>query len=254
MKKFDSQKLFRISQALEATVYICADNRHIGHKTVHEENRTILLSHLDSVSALITDLPLNASALQVERIKTVLAGAEPTYEHIVRLTHELQTRIADELAGVMFMHFNQSEVNLYQNLTPFGSEVAAKFPSALFDIEEAAKCFATARYTACVFHLMRVVELAVQQLGKRLKVSLVTEKNWQNILDEVNKAIRSLPAKTAKQKAIRDSYSAASAHLQNVKEAWRNRVMHPKETYTENEAEEIFNHVKTLMRHLAKMI
>ncbi len=38
------------------------------------------------------------------------------------------------------------------------------------------------------------MELATQYLGKRLGLSFETEKNWANILDQVDKAIKALPA------------------------------------------------------------
>ena len=45
---------------------------------------------------------------------------------------------------------------------------------------------------------MRVMETGVQEFGNKLGVSLVNEKNWQNILDEINKRIKALPPKDLK--------------------------------------------------------
>ena len=45
---------------------------------------------------------------------------------------------------------------------------------------------------------MRVMETGVQEFGNKLGVSLAKDKNWQNILDEVNKAIKALPLKDPK--------------------------------------------------------
>jgi HEPN domain-containing protein len=125
-----------------------------------------------------------------------------------------------------------------------------KLPRASEDIAEAGKCFALTRYTACVFHLMRVMELAVQELGKRLNIKLTGEKNWQNILDEVNKALKALPAKTPAEKKKQARLAEASANLFNVKLAWRNPAMHPKRTYTEEEAERLMTGVKAFVRHI----
>ena len=96
---------------------------------------------------------------------------------------------------------------------------------------------------------MRVMEAGVQRLGKKLGISLANEKNWQNILDEVNKAVKALPSKTTRQKNICAIYSEAAAYLFNVKQAWRNPTMHPKKTYTEEQAGGIINSVKTFMNH-----
>ena len=109
-------------------------------------------------------------------------------------------------------------------------------------------------YTAAVFHLMRVMERGVQRLGGKLGIKVAGEKNWQNILDEVNKQIKSLPEGTRKLKAIKSQLAAASAHLYNVKLAWRNPVMHPKASYSPEEAVDIYSHVKTFMAHLASIV
>ena len=103
---------------------------------------------------------------------------------------------------------------------------------------------------ACVFHLMRVMETATQQLGAKLGVSLTKEKNWQPILDEVNKAIRKLYQKDPSTK----KYAAVAALLENVKLAWRNEVMHPKEIYTEEDAKRIFSAVRSFLDKLASLI
>ncbi len=115
---------------------------------------------------------------------------------------------------------------------------------------EAGKCLALGRPTAAVFHLMRVMEIGTQKLGDALKIQLPAQKNWQNVLDEVNKAIKALDQKAAQTKA----YAAASAHLYNVKLAWRNEMMHPKQTYTHDEATKVFSAVDTFTRDLASIL
>jgi HEPN domain-containing protein len=42
--------------------------------------------------------------------------------------------------------------------------------------------------------------------------------------------------------------------LDNVREAWRNPTMHPKETYTEEEAENAFRFVKQYMEYLTAIL
>jgi hypothetical protein len=97
---------------------------------------------------------------------------------------------------------------------------------------------------------MRVMEVAVQEFGRALGIALTKEKNWQNILDEVNKAIRSLRTKDARTIAL----SQAAGHLYNVKVAWRNPTMHPKITYTPEEAADLILTVKAFMAELVQAI
>ncbi len=140
---------------------------------------------------------------------------------------------------------------LYKQDAPlFGTDVEAKFPQMSEDISKSGKCLALGRSTAAVFHLMRVMEIATQKLGDKLNVTFSSQKNWQNILDEVNKAIKAMDHKAVQTKA----YAAAASHLYNVKLAWRNEVMHPKQTYTHEEATKIYTAVDTFIRDLASIL
>ena len=97
---------------------------------------------------------------------------------------------------------------------------------------------------------MRVMETGVQILGNRLGVKLTADKNWQNILDEANKAIKGLNQKDA----ITKAYAGISSNLYNVKLAWRNEVMHPKQTYTPDEAKNVFHAVRNFTQDLAALL
>jgi hypothetical protein len=196
-------------------------------------------------------LGLHSVVDQMGRVLTAVKDETCTYQNLRDLVPDLTNRLNDDLKRTAFLYVPPARVQFYLDAPQFGQEVADKFPKSVEDIQEAAKCFALARYTATVFHLMRVMEGATQYLGKRLGISLVGEKNWHNILDEVDKAIKAHPAKNSYQKAKRNKLAEASAHLRMVKDAWRNDVMHPKETYTEDEADRVFRNVKDFMVHLA---
>jgi hypothetical protein len=170
-------------------------------------------------------------------------------ETIGKIYDDLSETIRREMQSINFFYMPQKQTRFYRQYELFGSKVAVKFPSLEFDIIEAGNCFAMGRSTACVFHLMRIMEMGVQEFGNKLGVVLASQKNWQNILDEINKAIKGLP-KTPESVAL----SQTSAHLYNVKVAWRNQVMHPHDKYTLDEAEDLINHVKAFMKTLAKIM
>jgi hypothetical protein len=163
----------------------------------------------------------------------------------------IHERIMDDLSDRLFLCVPSEMTEFYRQKQPlFGDAVTSKFPQMTEDISEAGKCLSLRRPTAAVFHLMRVMELALQSFGSKIGVTLVHEKNWQNILDEANKKIRALDQKLLETK----KYAEASSHLYNVKLAWRNEVMHPKQTYTDEEAHAIFGSVRTFVRDLADLI
>jgi hypothetical protein len=208
------------------------------------------LGHLKSWCELLNlDLSVRGIDWATEELKV-----DPKAATVSRVLPEVQRRVFDELASIWLIDIPRDCFHCYDNAGLFGEEATNKIANIDTDIAEAGSCFATGRFTACVFHLMRVMERGTQELGNKLGVTFTEEKNWQNILDEINKAIRVLHPVTPQDKAIRDNYSAAAAHLHNVKEAWRNRVMHPKETYTGEEAKAVLDNVRTFIVHLAKNV
>jgi hypothetical protein len=136
----------------------------------------------------------------------------------------------------------------------FGDAVSLKFGKIAADIAEAGKCYALERPTACVFHLMRVAEFAVKRLGKKLNVAIDVEKEgWYQITVHINKAIDALPAQSTSQRSKKQALAAAAAHLNSVRIATRNDVMHPKATYTDEEAKTLFDATKALMQQMVKL-
>ena len=191
------------------------------------------------IAALEANYP-NRQALDINGLNSVISPIE-----------QVLTSFIDELEGHKVLVVETRHLDLYETSTPlFGDNVEAHFPGMGEDIAEAAKCIALDRSTAAVFHLMRVMELALRHLGASLGVQFVDGKNWQNILDETNKAIRARDQNDPKTK----QFAEAAAHLYNVKLAWRNETMHPKQTYTPEEAEAIFSVTKTFVCDLALLI
>lgn len=133
-----------------------------------------------------------------------------------------------------------------------GFEIA--FPSAVFEVDEAGKCHALGRSTACVFHLMRAMEIAVRSVAKCLGIPDPTtgnDKNWGAMLSKIKAEI------TARQNPPRwsgndkDIFSSIYVSLDAVRVAWRNTTMHIENKYTEDEAEHIFVAVRGLLKSMA---
>lgn len=166
----------------------------------------------------------------------------------------LRETLEDEVKHLLVLHMPPGQaMHFYAGDKLLGEDVLAKFPQLGQDIDEAGKCFGSGRYTATVFHLMRVMEVGVQEFGKALGVSLLDatncEKSWNQILEQSDKAIKAIPKPTPG----RAERAEVSALLGAVRIAWRNEVMHPRATYTAEEAERILNATKAFMSELAKV-
>ena len=103
------------------------------------------------------------------------ADREKTKSHIEHVT----ARTIDELENQYFLHVTGDRAKYYKQADPFGSEVGKKFAKSAEDIANAGNCYALGQNTACVFHLMRVMEQCVHQFGKKLRVPMSLSKVFE---------------------------------------------------------------------------
>lgn len=112
--------------------------------------------------------------------------------------------------------------------------------------------------TAAVFHLMKVLEVGLDLLGKKFGITLANS-NWGPIIDQIEKAVNemhndrswsSLPD-FKDQEAF---YSQATSHFRIVKNAWRNYTMHGRTKYTETESVQIFESTRAFMQKLSERL
>lgn len=204
---------------------------------------------LDVIRQCCVQIGLKMSPMCIDDFFTKLEHGMTTEEMRSSLA-ELNNSIRREMQTVFFFYMPWERAKFYRQEELFGAEVNLKFPSISFDMVEAGNCCAMGRGTACVFHLMRIMEVGMQEFGTKLGVALAHQKNWQNILDEVNKAIRALPPKDSNTIEL----GQVATNLYAVKLAWRNEVMHPNDKYTVEEAENLLGQVKLFMKQLAGII
>ncbi len=185
-----------------------------------------------------------------------LRGAPFTLEQLRVELDRLVEVIAGTLSHNKFMMVPENKAEYYGQPKLFGFAVAERFPKANKEITEAGNCYATGNNTACVFHLMRVLEYGLRALAKKLKVRLPrpTEfEEWGKILGGIEKEIdkiEKLP-KTRRRQADLEFYHGAAAQFRHFKNAWRNHVMHTQGDYDEYQAMSVMVHVREFTQHLA---
>jgi len=170
-------------------------------------------------------------------------------------TQELSRHLEYELYGKLLMILPSNKVGYFDGSKEVLSEEARNaFFSAEYEMDEAGKCFALARYTACVFHAMRALEPGLKALGADLDLSVET--NWNKALDQIEKEIRSRSTKThgPAWKDDEPFYAEAATHFRFIKNAWRNHTAHLKERYDEERAESVLRHVGEFLRDIANRL
>jgi hypothetical protein len=190
--------------------------------------------------------------------RRVREGLGMPHQHgaLVAVIQQLKALILDNLTQHYFLLIPVTRRELYeQKNPPFGSVVHSRFPEANRDIASAARCLAVDEWTAAVFHLMRVAEHGMRDLAKPLGVPCEEAQQWRHVIDGIVSAVKAMEQekKTPERDAQLQSYSEAAQQLFFFKEAWRNHVMHAKETYDEREAFNVYEAVKHFMQRLATL-
>jgi HEPN domain-containing protein len=198
----------------------------------------------EALSAPVTKIAADRAARALRK-----RSARPNFEELDQMAREVSSRLNDELSGTKFYCIKPGAASFYDPAEAlFGKQVEARISKANDDISEAGKCFAVDRFTAAVFHLMRAMEAAVQKISQELGVEN-TDREWGKLLSDIHAKIEAMPKGDK-----RNDWSQVHANLYHVKQAWRNDTMHPKATYTEEEAREVFDAMRAFMRHLASLL
>jgi len=231
--------------------------------------KEVILNPLRKINGICEAMGLNMSATYAIKLINCVEDSPMISELALRggdksapLSHGvfsdemkvLRERIDDELRTVEFFCLQPSMKSRLSNQYPFGERVANAFKSSIIDIEEAWKCFAFERYTACVFHLMRTMEVGLRCLGKSLNDPSLDPKSnptWERILkrcdDELKKPYKD---RSAEWQLNGQFYSEATANLRAVKDAWRNPSIHVEQNYDQSKANDVLNAVRVFMNHL----
>jgi len=258
VKTFYCENLFRISLEL-GELSVLTGNKEIASNLIAEESKETIRAAFDRTLEYCKEIGLVLSARYIERMKSVIDEDDTDFDLAFRMVVNLRGRIDDELSLAHFMQIPSTKATFFQDQALFGQDVSNNFPSTILDIEEAGKCLALSRSTACVFHLMRVVEVGVKAFAQALGVLgavRTAQPSWGEVLRLTNAEIQAKnksgdPSWTPEKRGF---FENVQADLMTVKNAWRNTTMHVENTYDDERAEDVFNAVKGFMRHLAKHI
>lgn len=217
---------------------------------IQAEDRATCITDLSVIKNDCEGLGLNVTLAKVNRLLEKLMGRTLTFRQMEVEAKDVFERLTDELESRLFLAIDNKHVSYYQDFHAGWETILSQFPSVSYDVEEASKCFALNRFTAAVFHLMRVMEVGLYALGNELIIPKLQE-NWHNAIEQIESVVRGLPRSTSEEKDALSFYSDAAAQLFNVKEAWRNRTAHIGHIYTEEKAEQVFDSVRGSMQVLS---
>jgi hypothetical protein len=194
-------------------------------------------------------LGLTSTLAQIDRVEEMFdANRNYTYPQISTAILEVSSRLRDELEARK-IYMVSAERNAYLAGTQFAPSVGERFPDAIEDMDEAARCFAFERPTACIFHLMRVTEHGVKAIADLLEIKDHAP-TWEPIIRKIDDELKT-PYKDRKYKGDQDLLANMSTHLHAVKVAWRNKTMHIEKVNTMPQAKKVYDATCGLMDYLA---
>ena len=161
----------------------------------------------------------------------------------------IRETIVNEMKEHVYLVIPKESQKLYRQQEQFGPKVLRRFRRVVKDLDAACRCLALEEGTASVFHLMRVLEVAVQQFGKKVSLYSVTpltfdfEKDtWGSILRDLDSVIKGMPETNRKEKHRKEAFHAIYVSLDHLKRAFRNKTAHPRKlAFTIKEAKRIFS-------------
>lgn len=235
------------------------DNEERLKWNIGERHPELAASMLDGCAKLIGELETlgaRVTRISVLRLQYKLKEKDITYAELGERCSDITSRLQDELSDVVLLTLNAAERALFEPKEPlFGVDFEKKFPTAVFELDEAAKSMAFGRSTASVFHFMRILEIAIRAVARSLQIPDPTkpaERNWGVILRAIWDGIETKwPTTASRMHGDGQVFEALYASLDAVKNPWRNATMHVESKYTGEEAEHIFAAVRGFMKSLA---
>jgi hypothetical protein len=272
MEQFSAIKFYSIAVLLERIKQKYSKKiLNIAPVPVDEDIRLELEKLLRPIEQECQKLGLRNSVGTINEFRTFLlnwrmeAFSNITPNQIAMRIDEIDRAIRREIGFHLFMYIPPDKAEYYhpwgeerrvkrgEEVPLFGNAVATKFPSTNYDIREAGNSFAFYSCSACVYHLMGVLEIGLMVLAKRFNVS-TDRTNWHNIIEQIEAKIKGMgndPNRASNWKEEQEFYSQVATHFMFLKEGWRNYTEHHRGKYNSKEAEIILVNVRSFMQKLA---
>jgi hypothetical protein len=248
-----------LSAVETASAVVFKDNlKAAGPDLIPDDFRSATIVTFRKIIRYCRAAGLIGSEATAEKVLELLDEPTPTNKQLAKLCNELAGRLTDEAERTLFLSLSLREAREYNKPRQGWKKVVKKFQSTVRDIEDASRCLALERNTACVFHLMRIAEVGLRALGVALNDPTLDPKrnpSWETILHRCDTELRK-PLKDRSPEWHTDEafFSTATGNLRAVKDAWRNPTMHVEQHYDAKEAREIYAAVRAFMRHLASKL
>lgn len=202
----------------------------------------------DSINKILMGFQLSHSIKVVDNVLRLTGTHQKFRSGIEQLAASIELELEDR----KFYGPLPSLEQYYDQTELFGAKVFKNFSSANNDIYESGMCLALERGTACVLHLMRVMESGLAALAHTLGVN--KQNDWGAYLRAIEAELEKRYKTSGARSPDEQFYAASALTFDQVRRAWRNPTMHVENNYSPERAKEILEAVRSFMNHLATKI
>ncbi|MGA2136431.1 MAG: hypothetical protein ABSH50_29420 [Bryobacteraceae bacterium] len=179
---------------------------------------------------------------------------------LVEITRRIESAVTRALRTFRVIAVQNDRVRYADNAGLF-ADLRAAFPSAIYDLTEAASCLSVECPTACVFHAMRAAEIGLRALARDRGIKVPKSRplefaTWETIIRELEKAeteIMNYPQTAARESQF-DFYHGAMMEFRAFKNKFRNPAMHSRDRFDRDEAHSALTHAVDFLRVLSTKI
>lgn len=239
-----------------------------------ENGYEIMRAHIADMRDEALEIDLDVTAANLDKALVVLDRGSGSGIHLpphdarnfLRHMEMAQTALRDQFSNRTTLVLPVFRAKLFEPDEPlFGAEVDAKFRTrGRREISEAGKCLALERPTACVFHLMRTVELGLEAVRISLGLPRPAKgqhKAWGAALNSIRQELQGRDnltyvrqwASLSDKKFFEEVYMMLNA----IKDGCRDDTMHIESNYDldgPQGAEHLFGLTKGFMQKLASRL
>jgi hypothetical protein len=253
MLEIAAEDFVRMGIFLEWVEHRLQVHAHELDKQIHDISHQEFLRELESALKHCENMKLRETHIIIKESIANFKFRAPTTREVVQETEIIKRSM---LAGLRARTFFMILPHRFSYMFPKGllsERTLEEFPSVAYDIKEAGWCFAAERFSAAVYHLMRIAEYGLVSLAERFGVDEKKRRNWNTALNQIDKCLNPNKPEYCKDlsKQEEEYFTGAASWLRNVKTAYRNPVSHIPRIYEEKQARDLFQAVSSLMDHLS---
>lgn len=229
-----------------------------------DEQMEKVLENFRAIREICARMQLRVSERSITRTVKEFENERPTFAITKQKFLEWYSCFQSEVEGQIYLLVLPHRVPYWSSaadgllgdaIKQHASLLESNFPDAVFDLLEAGNCFAFERFTACVYHLMRVAEFALVSVARSADVPEDRiNRGWDGCIQGIESAIKrigSTKPTTDWQERIK-KLSDLCSWFTTIQKGWRNPVSHIPRTYSEGNALAMFTATQTLIHDVVR--